>query len=57
MERKEKKNLINDEVLNIIKCVRFVLEGVSNNDVDMARSYYEQLNDLMLKWFEKHDNA
>ena len=33
---------------NILKCIEFVKEAVKIEDRDMIRSYYEQLNDLII---------
>ena len=38
--------------IDIYQCLQFVAEGVTANDKDMTRSYYEQLNDLIIKFLE-----
>jgi len=34
--------------INILNCLEFVKQAVIDKDNDMLRSYYEQLNDLIV---------
>ena len=34
----------------ILECLGFVALAIKENDLEMARNYYEQLNDLMINY-------
>lgn len=36
----------------IVNCMEFIKTGIKQNDRDMVRSYYEQLNDLIIQFLD-----
>jgi len=39
--------------LGMLDCLTFVRMAINQNDKDMFRSYYEQLNDLAIEFLEE----
>lgn len=40
----------NRKEYNLLLCLNFVKTGIEQQDKDMVRSYYEQLNDLIIEF-------